>query len=129
MSDSKKSPLTDDILLKAAKTTLDDNSALLDEDVRQRLQQARRTAVAAAMSTSKVPSKPVIKPKWVVAAGSFAVLTMIISIVFFLNATVPETSPMASVEDMPILTAPEELELYEELDFYQWLAEEQDSVG
>jgi hypothetical protein len=36
---------------------------------------------------------------------------------------------MASIEDMPILTAPEELELYEELDFYQWLAEEHDSVG
>ncbi|MGD8592851.1 MAG: hypothetical protein PVF82_08470 [Gammaproteobacteria bacterium] len=125
MSDTKKTSVTEDVLRKAAKSTLDNSTALLDDDVRQRLQQARRNAMHAA---TRYPSRFAMRPSWV-AAGSFAVLALVTSVVFYQYRPVSESSPMASIEDMPILTAPEELELYEELDFYQWLAEEHDSVG
>jgi hypothetical protein len=69
-----------------------------------------------------------------VTAGSFALLVIVSGVVFYQyrlphELSPQEPSPMASIEDMPLLTAPEELELYEELDFYQWLAEERDRVG
>ena len=79
-------------------------------------------------AATRYPSRFAMRPSWV-AAGSFAVLALVTSVVFYQYRPVSESSPMASIEDMPILTAPEELELYEELDFYQWLAEEHDSVG
>jgi hypothetical protein len=129
MSDTKKTSVTEDVLRKAAKSTLDNSTTRLDDDVRQRLQQARRAAIRAATSATGQPSRLAVHPSRAVAAGSFAVLALVASVVFYQYRSASEPSPMASIEDMPILTAPEELELYEELDFYQWLAEEQDSVG
>ena len=130
MNDSDKTPLPDEVLLKAAKSTLDDSTALLDGEVRQRLQQARQAAVSTANATPKFAGTSIMRPGWMVTAGSFAMLAIVIGVGFINFTTELEPSvPMASIEDMPILTAPEELELYEELDFYQWLAEEQDSVG
>ena len=130
MNDNNKTPLTDEVLLKAAKSTLDDATTQLDDEVRQRLQQARQVAVRTANASPNSPSKPLIRPSWMVTAGSFAVLVIVTSVVFINVTTESEpTVPMASIDDVPIITAPEEMELYEELDFYQWLVEEQDSVG
>lgn len=130
MNDTPKKQLTDEVLLKAAKSTLDENTALLDDDVRQRLHHARRAAIRVATSSTQQTAKTTSRSSWVVAAaGSFAVLTLVISVVLYQYRPESDPSSMASIEDMPILTAPEELELYEELDFYQWLAEEHDGVG
>ncbi len=130
MNDTPKKQLTDEVLLKAAKSTLDENTALLDDDVRQRLHNARRAAIRAATSSTQQTAKTTSRSSWAVAAaGSFAVLTLVISVVLYQYRPESDPSSMASIEDMPILTAPEELELYEELDFYQWLAEEHDGVG
>ncbi|KPJ90084.1 MAG: hypothetical protein AMJ53_14905 [Gammaproteobacteria bacterium SG8_11] len=129
MSDTKKSPLRDDVLLKAAKSTLDDKAVSLDDDVCQRLQQARRVAVSAAANATQGSSPRANASKWLLPAGSFAALALVSSVVVYQFQAVQESSPVASIEDIPILTSPDELELYEELDFYQWLAEEHDSVG
>jgi hypothetical protein len=127
MNDRNQTPVTEDVIRKAAKSTLDDSTALLDDDVRQRLQQARRVAIQAATVANQRPSRSAIRPGWMVAGG-FAGLALVISVVLY-TFPISQPSPMASIEDMPILTAPEDLELYEELDFFQWLAEEHDSVG
>ena len=130
MNDSNKTPLTDEVLLKAAKSTLDDTTAQLDGQVRQRLQQARQAAVRTANATPNSRGTPLIRPSWMVTAGRFAVLTIVISVVFINVTTESEPSvPIASIDDVPIITAPEELELYEELDFYQWLSVEHGDVG
>jgi hypothetical protein len=126
MSDSKNTPLTDEELLNAAKSTLDDKFTL-DDDVRRRLQQARCAAVRTAAEALDKPSKTA--PGWLIPAGGIAALTLVIAVSFYQIQTNQESSPIASVEDMPLLTAPEDLELYEELDFYQWLAEEHGDVG
>ncbi len=123
MTDSDKPPLTEEQFLKAAKTTLDHRAQNVDEEVRRRLQQARRAAVQAAQTQSTS------RPGWLVPAGGFAVLVIAISVTYYGLQTIQEPAPLASVEDVPILVAPEDLELYEELDFYQWLAEEHGDVG
>jgi hypothetical protein len=129
MSDREKPSLTDKELLNAAKATLDAKAAVVDDEVRQRLQQAREAAVLAATDALKQPSKSA-PPRWLIPAGGIAAIGLVIGISVFQIRTAQETSPMASIEDMPLLTAPEDLELYEELDFYQWLAEEeQGDVG
>ena len=134
MSDSEKTPLSNDVLIKAAKSTLNDQAASLSGEVRQRLQQARRTAVHVATLTSQPektaqPSKTLIPSRWLVPAGSFALLALAISVVIFQFQMRQDPAPIASIEDLPLLTAPEDLELYEELDFYLWLAEEHSGVG
>jgi len=123
MTDSDKSPLTEEQFLKAAKTTLDQQAQNVDEELRRRLQQARRVAVHA----SQTPSTS--RPGWLIPAGGFAVLAIAISVTYYGLQTIQEPAPLANVEDAPILAAPEDLELYEELDFYQWLAVEHGDVG
>jgi hypothetical protein len=127
MSDSKNTPLTDEELINAAKSTLDGKALAVDDDVRGRLQHARRVAVRAAAEALEPPAKSA--PGWLMPAGGIAALTLVIVVSFYQLQTKQERTPMASIEDMPLLTAPEDLELYEELDFYQWLAEEHGDVG
>lgn len=129
MSDSEKNSLSDEVLYKAVKSTLDDNMESLDDDVRQRLQQARRAAIRSATSTKGHTPKPTFHLNRMAAAGSFVVLALVTSVIVYTQWPAQDPSPLASIEDIPILTAPEELELYEELEFYQWLAEEHDGVG
>lgn len=123
MSDREKPSLTDEKLLTAAKATLDENAAV-DDEVRQRLQQARQAAVRVATEALNQPSKST-PPRWLIPAGGLAAIGLVIGISILQIQSTRETSPMASIEDMPLLSAPEDLELYEELDFYQWLAEEE----
>jgi hypothetical protein len=122
MIDREKPSLTDEELLNAAKATLDAKS--VDDEVRQRLQQARQAAVRAATDARDQPSRSA-PPRWLIPAGGIAAIGLAIGISVFQIQATKEKSPMASIEDMPLLTAPEDLELYEELDFYQWLAEEE----
>ena len=130
MTDRKKIPPADEVLIEAAKSTLDDKLGEMDDEVRQRLRQMRAAAVGeAAAHGEATPSKSATLPVWLVPAGGLAVMALVISGIFYSVAPGHDPSPVASIEDMPILTAPEELELYEELDFYQWLARDQDGVG
>ncbi len=131
MTDSNKPPLTEEEFIKAAKITLDNKASSLDPQVRQRLQQARRRAVEAAR---KPPSTVAAGFKWPVSAGAFGAFVLVTGIAFYtvfytVQSPQDSPSPLAGIEDMPIIAAPEELEMYEELDFYQWLTQEHGDVG
>jgi hypothetical protein len=131
MSDPKKDP--DEQWLKTVRSRLDDGQSQLDDEVRRSLQQARREAVSVASqrrANHRVPSV-----RWLVPASGFA-LILLAAVLSFVIGIGPGHKPspidqasMASTDDLPLLTAPEGLELYEELDFYQWLEEEQAGVG
>jgi hypothetical protein len=94
--------------------------AELDIRTAERLRRARLTAVETAGTA--IPRWFGI-PRWAAAGGitAFAVLTLAIS----LWLAVPrQTAQVAQVEDMDILAANEQLEVYENMDFYRWLADD-----
>jgi hypothetical protein len=105
------------------KDALDKSVEDVDEQTLSRLQQARRVAIRAARD--KRSASP--QYTWLMPAGVAA--TLLVATGIALNTWFtqePEQNQLAVIEDITILSSPEELELYEELEFYQWLAEEQD---
>lgn len=105
--------------VNSIKTQLDQQAEGLDGQTLSRLRQAR----AAAQRES------VGRPwRWqpVVAFASVAVLTVAVWIA--MPVTNNGEQAMAALDDMELLTAADDLALYEEIEFYQWL-EVQDEQG
>jgi hypothetical protein len=104
--------------LAASKAILDESIHELDGQVLARLRQARSRALEA-------------KPRpffWLLPAGGFAAASVVIlaAALWFFQPAKP--APMHGVEDLDILTSAENLELYDDLDFYHWLTEH-DNAG
>ena len=59
-----------------------------------------------------------------VPAGAFASICMLVTTLAIFNLSEPvETMPLAVAENSLVLASEEEIELYENLEFYQWLAD------
>lgn len=95
--------------------SLQEAEEALSPEVIRALQQARNKAVAATGKRSG------FGPAWGWAGGTAAVL---LAVVLSLQPG-SQGSPGSLLEDMAILAADEELELYQDLEFYDWLAETQ----
>ncbi len=100
------------------KRLLDDSAEILDGGVQSRLTQARFRALE---QTSK-PSWwrewiPQPMPGLALAAG------LVLALVFTLNGPT-QTQSGNNLEDLDLLAAADQLELYEDMEFYAWLAEE-----
>lgn len=111
----------DDKFLAEAKRVLDQSIQALDPDKTNDLQRARIHALEKGMRR-----RPLAAWTWVsgLAVASVAILAM----VFLLNRQ--ETSnqhPM--LEDLELMTSTENVELSEDLEFYDWLAESASSTG
>ncbi len=93
---------------------LDDSVERLDAETKSKLTQARYLAVEAGNRS------PVFR-RWIAPAGglaSVAVLAMMLT----LNQSSQTPASADSVwGDMDVLAAAEELEFYEDIEFYQWL--------
>ncbi|HEX9024189.1 MAG TPA: hypothetical protein VF799_10150 [Geobacteraceae bacterium] len=106
-------------MVEEIRQTLDSSVAQLDGRTAERLRLARLAALEAAA-----------KPRWFgfprwAAAGAisaFAVLILALSLWFAIPG---QNMQVAQVEDVDILTAHEHLEVYENMDFYRWLADDQ----
>ena len=98
------------------KTVLDRSAGALDAPTRARLQAARRQALAQA------PAPRGFVPRWFVPVGTVAALAVVAALgLWWLPASAPP--PMvANLEDVELLFAADNLELYQNLDFYRWLA-------
>ena len=101
------------------RTTLDASVDNLDPDVSRRLQQARH----AALETAAKPRMPFWQP-----AGAFALASILLLSVFVWpdRQNMPEPAALA---DLELITADDSLQLYEDLDFYQWLLESDTHAG
>jgi len=97
---------------------LDGSVADLDGRTVEGLRRLRMTAIAAA-DAEKPPWFAV--HRWLTAGGvaAFAVLVVAVSLWF---AIPRQNQTVAQVEDMDILASHEHLEIYEDMDFYRWLA-------
>lgn len=126
---------SDEALIKATKATLDDSVNQIDEEVRTRLRELRREALDAAQLRQQQhqqqhQDKQASGYSWLLPAGGFALLVLTIGVLSTTIDQSEEDQPaIADVEDLQLLTAPENLELYEDLDFYQWLAEHNEGLG
>jgi hypothetical protein len=93
----------------------------LDSATCSRLAQARHLALAAAAeprSRWRRATRPA--GDWLVPAGAFASV-LATAIALTLMVTEPGDGSAPEMDDVELLTAGEELELYENLEFYQWL--------
>ena len=112
MSGSDRGNEGEETFVRQLKTMLDDGNARLDARVRSRLTQARHAALAQA------DARPVFWARqWAPAAGvaAAAVLAVLVS------TARREPPPDESASDLEIVLAGENLDLLEDLDFYEWV--------
>lgn len=106
---------------KRARELFEESVAGLDGHTRSRLSRARAAAVAAAGERRAVSW---LTPPWLLPAGGVAVALIAIALIW----QVPE-SPVASetpvvLNDLDLLLEGENLDFFEELEFYAWLLEQ-----
>jgi hypothetical protein len=122
---SEKERKDDTQWIERIRRRLDEDVAQLDGATLSRLRQARQRALSAAAQggrprwrTRWLSGRPA--GDWLVPAGAFA---SIVATAFALTLMVaePENDLTREVDDLDLLTVGEELELYENLEFYRWL--------
>lgn len=111
----------DEEFMRRIKAVLDDGNAQLDARVRSRLRQARQSALA-----QVEPGPGLWMRQWMPAAGLAAAGVM--AVLLWPNA--PSVQPQEeALNDLEIVLAEENLDLLENLDFYEWVdAESQSSI-
>ena len=106
-------------VVEIARGALDRSIGELDNRTAERLRRIRLAAVAEAEAV-KPPWFAV--HRWVTAGGvaAFAALVLAVS----LWVSVPrQIQPPGQVDDIDILAANDHLDIYEDMDFYRWLAD------
>jgi hypothetical protein len=111
------SPISDEVLINQIKQQLEDSCESLDYATQLKLKQARDKA----LSQKPTDSRQVRTWKWVgmpslAAAAAVAVITF-----SNLQPHNPESPESLIFQDMELLAVEEDLELIQELEFYQWL--------
>ncbi len=112
-------------LIEAIRHRLDEQADGLDSATLLRLAQARRLALAAAVEPRRRwrrMMRPSRRPvgDWLVPAGAFASV-LATAVALTLMVAEPGNGSAREMDDVELLTAGEELELFENLEFYQWL--------
>lgn len=118
-------PKPDDVFVARVRAMLEESSAALDAGIRARLVRVRRAALDAGLA-GKAPA-PRRWRRWPVWAAVAA--AVIVAAVYF-NAPRPpaELAAISVAEDLEIIAAADDLEFFEQLEFYTWLAEEENAV-
>jgi len=96
------------------KSVLEESAQGLDSEVERRLGQARYRALEVRPRTLR----------WLVPAGGFAAASVAILAVALWWTQPSRHAPVQGVEDLEILASGENLELFDDLEFYHWLAEQ-----
>ena len=113
MSDMRSSE--DDLFLAQAKEALEQSLDRCDARLAGRLQRARREILETARRMNRRPWG-----RWAgVAVASIGLLT----VVFLANQRDIENHGQPMLEDIELMTSPENVELSDDLEFYDWLAE------
>lgn len=113
-----------------AKSLLADSAAQIPEEIRQQLDGIRARAMLKARAAQR-ESLATSLGQWLrlprqfaVPAGAFASVSVLITtLALFTPSDTPEVLPVALSEDGMLIASAEELELYQNLEFYQWLVD------
>jgi TPR repeat protein len=119
----------DEELLNEIRQRLDHSANELDELTLAKLGAARRRAVAAGNRSAlfRLGAVLAIGRSGMVALMLAGLLTIASVMLKSYPPAQNELQALSLMEDMALLGAAEELEFYEELDFYLWVTDEQDS--
>ena len=102
----------DQRLLHTAKALLDRSAEELDQPTTLCLQRARAHALTARPRSIR----------WIFAGGLATASVMTLAAILWVS-TPPAIIPLHEADDVEVVTAAEHLEFYDEIDFYQWLAD------
>ncbi len=99
--------------LENIRATLDTASTQLDQDTQRALKQARHAAL-----------DQLHKPRWTwqPLAGLAVAATVTMLVVGLVTIQTNDNDMVKQHEDLSLLSAGDDLEFYENLEFYQWLA-------
>lgn len=101
--------------LHTAKALLDRSADELDQPTTLRLQRARVRAMTGRPRSAR-------SGRWMFAGGLTTASAMILaSVVWFSKPAA--VIPLHEADDVEVVTAAEHLEFYDEIEFYQWLAD------
>ena len=112
----------DDKFLTEVKRVLDQSVQVLDPDKTNRLQRARMYALETGMRRRPWAA-------WIWVSGLAVASVAILALVFLLKGQEVSNQPHPMLEDLELMTSTENVELSEDLEFYDWLAESASSTG
>jgi len=114
----------DERMLKRTREVLDASVANLDAGTLERLRDARHRAVEAA---DERPGLLLRLPRWVKVSGLTTAAAAVL--VFSLWFTSPKHDlTVKNPDDFEIVLAKDQIDLYEDLDFYGWMADDEDNA-
>lgn len=128
MTHDKKEPIEEPEFLAAAKSSLDKAADDLDGRVLARLKMVRRQAIDADKQASGF-AKWLTPGHWMIPASGFAVTAVVavLATSLWIDKSGDDLLAGPALEDIQIISNMDDIELYEELEFYQWLAIEKSS--
>ena len=110
--------------LENATNILDQDIEDLDGATRSRLRQIRHTALEKAGT-----GRPTWWQRFRMPAAALVTASLIAAFSFLQMRKSDELQTVKTIEDVEILASNEQLDLYEDFDFYAWLAEEQQNAS
>lgn len=127
-SKEKQALLDEQLLLSAAKSTLENNIDQIDEQVQARLAAARREAIDACSTKQSVTAK---FSNWILPVGGLAMVgaALLVAVTLWTMPIEQKLEPVAVLEDINLLTGSEDIDFYQELEFYEWLAVNEQAVS
>ncbi|MEB2343776.1 MAG: hypothetical protein OZ948_03450 [Deltaproteobacteria bacterium] len=109
-------------LVARARAQLDHDVAALDETTRARLRAARLRALGT-LERPATTRRAFVAPRGLVAtAAGAAVLALVVA--SWRQREDTEGKLAVELDDVELLASADDLELYDDLDFYRWLAED-----
>jgi hypothetical protein len=111
--------------LERARALLDGSEEDLDANILSRLRQARTRALQG--QERREPRSWHWFPLPAAAGMATALVAILVAVFYITRAPVQE--PHKSIGDLEILASSDQLDLYEDLDFYDWLAKEKEHNG
>ena len=92
--------------------------ANMDAPTRSRLNQARHAALALAANNSRT-----FTLRWLVPVGSVAALALVglVTLQFMRGGEFMPAQPTTAIEDMEIIASNDELDLLQNVEFYDWI--------
>ena len=116
--------MNEDDFIKQVKSSLDEDTEALDAETLSRLNRSRQ----AALQQLDKKTSWFRMPTWIPATGGLATVLLLSTILLFKAEEIAVVTD-DSVVEMEIIAAQDSLELYEQLDFYMWMAEEESSAS
>ena len=110
--------------LGKVKDLLDEGVEDLNSQTRQRLEHVRMSALRAAGEKYSGLFTPL---RWTMVGG-FSTAMMAAAAFFFWQHTPPGELPVREVDDFEIITSSDHIDFYQNLDFYRWLAIEENDT-